>query len=178
VAQRLTHISKAVDAMLRHQPSRAIDEAENAAWSDPLDAYAAMNASRFCLVSGAARRQKNIAGELLPMAWAREAIRRNDDANAYRLAAQTAQELKLQQADDYWRGAIQRDPADSRLWLDYAAWLVDHHRMQDAIVQLEKAEQINQQLKAFDPESIYLFSENEKRQIANLRMRLEGKNGS
>jgi hypothetical protein len=175
VAQRLNHTRRAADALLRRDPSRAIREAERAAQCDPLDSYAAMNASRFCLVSGMHRRRQNAAGVLLPMAWAQEAMRRNDDANAYRLAAQAAWELRLPEADRYWEGAIRRDPADSRLRLDYAAWLVDHHRIFEAEAQLNEAETIDRRLRAFNPESVYLFSQNEQKRIADLRRRIDGK---
>ncbi|MBN1553811.1 MAG: O-antigen ligase family protein [Phycisphaerae bacterium] len=173
VAERLAATRDAAEALLQHQPSRAVVHAERAADGDPLDAYAAMNAARFCLASPTDRFRRDATGEPAAMVWAREAIRRDDSTGAYRLAIQVARELNLPGAGAFWREAIPRDPVDARQRLDYAAWLLDHHQADAAAEQLAEAERIDEKLRAFDPESGYRFGEREMRQMRSLRRRVK-----
>lgn len=172
VAKRLRATRNVADAILHRQRRTAVAEAQRAARADPLDAYAAMNVSRLILISGPARNRTNTDGIPLPLAWAQEAIRRNDSAQTYRLAAQVCRDLKLPEAEEYWRGAMQRDPADARLRLDYAVWLIEQDHNAEAEKKLNEAQRIDRELRNFNPESVYLFSEREQKQIDALRKKI------
>ncbi|MBN1943818.1 MAG: O-antigen ligase family protein [Phycisphaerae bacterium] len=175
VALRLAATREAAEALLAGDTGRAAQAAQRAAGCDPADALAAADAARFCTASRANRRQRDAAGEPLALSWAREAIRRDDSAGSYRLAARIAQELEPPKAGAFWRGAVRRDPADARLRLDWAAWLADHHQPVRAAEQIEAAEDINRRLGDFDPQSVYLFGRREKNRIAAIRRNIAAK---
>lgn len=173
-ARRLSATRQAVNLLLRNDPAAAFRFAREAAESDPTDGIAAADAARFCLLSPADRTRKNADGSPVALVWAREAIRRNDSAASWRLAVQIARELNLpaEETAALWRGAVERDPAEARLRLEYAAWLAAQNQPALAAEQLDAAETLERKLARFDPESVCLFGPAERDRIQALRKQI------
>jgi tetratricopeptide (TPR) repeat protein len=78
-------------------------------------------------------------------------------------------------AYEYYCRAVELNPADARLRIEYAGYLLLAEEKAEALRQLDAAEEIDRRLRAFDPDSHKLLNDAEKAEIRRLRQRTESR---
>ena len=153
--------------------------AESAAVADKRDASMAANVARLQLIF--LPREKNIVPKEVVLLensrrWATEAIRRNPEkSSAWVLLGEIEREIasRLNPPDykpavECFQQAVNLNPSDGRLRLQYAEVLLLAGETQKAKQQIDDAVDINSRLSKFDPTSIWLFGEKQNARIKKL----------
>jgi len=143
--------------------------------ADPLDADAAADVAR-AFYSGDPAEAAGVFGTVSGYEYALEAIRRDPDNYAYhRLAAEIARQLAPRNLPDgptvsdaigHMLRAVQLNPMDARLRIDYAEMLAEAGMPADALNQADAAEVIDLQLLS---ESVKKLNHEENRRLESLR---------
>ncbi len=158
----------------------AIAVAEKAALVFPLlDDIPYMNAARLSLYTSQRKdRNERIKALHDASSWAAIATGFNEhNSSAWRLLGQIHRELGRfdkgffgMAVEDFAR-AVELDPSDARLRLEYAEVLLDAGKKREANEQINKAEEINGRLKRFNPTSAWRFGPAEGELIEQLRQK-------
>jgi O-antigen ligase len=160
------------------------DTADRAARADTLDPYSALTAAQ---VTGFLWPRE--AGELTRQGaertgyWLAETRRRDPrDAEFYRYTAQVRLRYPglFGDADANLRAvaadlarAVDLDPSNAPLRIDYAEALLAVGRQRQALEELAAAERINERLREFAPESFDLLNASQRQRLRELRSRAE-----
>lgn len=136
-------------ALRSRQPLIVRAAAERLARADDSDALSAMSAARVFAALGDHARAMDLAGE---------ATRRDPKrSSAWRLRAEAAEALG-RPAGTFYDRAIELDPANARLRLAYAGWLLRRGQIDQGGLQIRAARRIDAALRSFDPQSDALLS--------------------
>lgn len=173
-------------ALLQRHLASAPRLAAQAAEADPQDPLSARTAAEvyhaLAMMEPDRIRRRQMLEEAL--AWMRESIRRHPaDAGGYRQAGQIATVIhamgfadeSVPPAADWLAQAVERDPSDARLRLEYAAALLRAGLAGEALRELDEADRIDKALGAFDPTSTWRLGEREKRAIGELSRQARSK---
>jgi tetratricopeptide (TPR) repeat protein len=171
---------------VRNMPG-AIDKAVAAADADPLDAASAMEVVRLRAWSRMLWRPllpEDSAPGHYDRRWAAEAIARNrHDSGAWILAGEvylhTAKHAAdaaeyMQSACRHFSRAVELNPSNGRLRLQYARVLLEAGRHSAAAGQIDAAEKINARIITLTPQSLMQFGPAEKAEIKKLRVGVSG----
>jgi len=148
VARHSAAADLAASLRYRQGPAARAD-AERLARADATDALAAMSAARVFAAMGDHARALDLAGQ----ATQRDPKR----SSAWRLRAEAAAALG-RPAGTFYARAIELDPANARLRLAYAGWLWQAGQAELARQQVRTAREIDDALRAFDPDSDALLT--------------------
>jgi Tfp pilus assembly protein PilF len=143
-------------ALRTGQPLAVRTAAERLARADDTDALSAMSAARVFAALGDHARALDLAGE---------ATRRDPKcSSAWRLRAEAAEALG-RPAGTFYDRAIELDPANARLRLAYAGWLLRRGQIDQGSLQIRAARQIDDALRSFDPQSNALLGPHDWRRL-------------
>ncbi len=176
VYRRSMHTEELAQAISAKNLPRARVAAGQAVDADPLDALARMNCAKILSLAPTGQAAQTDLQDALAQARRAMEIDPKNSASA-RLAGQIADRIAQEysdiqarsQAADFFARAVELDPANARLRLEYARVLVQAGEVQQANQQIDTAEELNGLLLQFDPENASQFSEKEFGEIRNLR---------
>ena len=156
----------------------AIAAAEKAAYTDPLlDDIAPMNAARLSLLVSShedSKKRKDALSDASGFAIM-ATVSNEHNSSAWRLLGQTHREMGrfckglFDLAVEEFSHAVELDPSNARLRVEFAGVLLDAGKKREAGEQIDKAEEINRRLEQFDPTSTWRFGAREKETIRRLR---------
>jgi len=175
---RTVCMEKGLQAVGAEEKIRLFEEASDA---DKISAAGPVASARARLAEGLNEHDRVRKASMLQGAYtcALEAVRRHSDRAIYhRLAAQAAQHLAADAPSSvhvseylgHMACAVELNPSDARLRIDYAAMLLDAGRFRDCLSELALAEQIDKELL---PESVKRLNADERKQMEDLIDRCE-----